>query len=488
MQNVDANALFDHARRLHAGMDADDNPADKDLMQAEAIYNEILTHNIGNPLVLYCLGSLYMEREAWGLAFQLLSSVVQSSPQMTEAWNNLGLVWRALLNKEKAAQCFEQALKYAPADKTKVKADILSNMAGMHINEGSPDEGLNYADESLKLNPDHKKSRWHRALTLLELQRFGDAWEDHDIRLDPGAANYNIASRNYHDEGITQWWDGKSPGLIAVHGEQGLGDEIMFASCIADMQKVPGTSFVLEPSPRMHNLYKRSFPDCNVFGTNDTDGNAWIAKLGKPDFKVALGSLPRFCRLSADDFPGTPYMKANPKMARLMRKRLDKLGPRPKIGITWQGGVESTAVHLRSIFLKDLAPILRQKADFISLQYTWDARQNVDALLAEQGLIVHHWPQVAQAKNIDRPVALISELDMLITVCQSAVHFAGSVGTPTLCLTPSRPSWRYGVYGDMPWYNSVSLIRQQGDDWTSAIEDAASRLEAFINERKEKAA
>jgi len=406
---------------------------------------------------------------------------------MPETWNNLGLVWRGLQKKDQAAECFEQALKRTPEDKPRVQADILSNLAGMHINTGTPARGMVYADDSLALDPDHKKSRWHRALLLLELQEWARAWDDHEIRLDTGAANYNIAERNYHPDGMTPWWDGQSPGLIAIHGEQGLGDEIMFASCIADMVKVPGARFVLEPSPRMHSLYKRSFPNCLVFGTNEVDGAAWTQKHGKPDFKIALGSLPRFCRHRDGDFPGTPYIKPNTKMARVMRKRLNKLGPRPKIGITWQGGVESTAVHLRSIFLTELAPILREKADFISLQYTGDAKANVDELFEKTGLKVHHWPEVAQAKNIDRPMALISELDMVITVCQSAVHFAGSLGIPTLCLTPSQPSWRYGVIGNMPWYNSVDLIRQKsGEDWGPAIADAAERVRLFT--QKERAA
>jgi tetratricopeptide (TPR) repeat protein len=488
MQHVDANELLNHARRLHSGVDEDGNPVEKDTDTASEIYHQILTHNVGNPLVLYCLGTLEMEREHWGMALQLMGQVCQVSPQMPEAWNNLGLIWRGLLKKDQARECFEKAMKHVPEDKPLFRADLFSNMSGMHINEGSPEEGLEYADKSLALAPGHKKSQWHRALCLLELQRFKEAWIDHEVRLDPGAANYNIAERNYHPDGMTPWWDGKSPGLIAIHGEQGLGDEIMFASCIADMMKVPGTKFVLEPSPRMHALYRRSFPDAHVVGTNDVDGNAWVPQKGKPDYKIALGSLPKFCRQQEADFPGTPYIIANPKMRRVMRRRLDKLGSRPKIGITWQGGVESTAVHLRSIFPKDLAPILCQDADFISLQYTHDAAANIATLQEETGLVIHHWPEVAQARNIDRPVALIAELDMLITVCQSAVHFAGAVGTPTLCLTPSKASWRYGVTGNLPWYNSVDLIRQEGDNWTSAIEDAASRLEAFINERKEKAA
>ncbi len=143
---------------MHEGVDVDGNPAARDLDQAEAIYNQVLNHNVGNALVLYCLGSLHMERGNMGLAVMMLGQVAQISPTMPEAWNNLGLAWRGLQKKDQAAQCFASAVKNVPADKPHIKADILSNMAGMHINEGSPADGLNYANQSLVLAPGDKKS------------------------------------------------------------------------------------------------------------------------------------------------------------------------------------------------------------------------------------------------------------------------------------------------------------------------------------------
>lgn len=484
MQEINADEYFNEARRCHEGVDENGTVVGKDLDKAEKMYNVVLDHNIGNALILYCYGTLLMETNRLGLAVQILSQVVNLNPTFGEAWNNLGLTWRSLQNKERADQCFQQALPLVTSVPT-VEADIWSNRAAMHVNEGSPDQCVEYCRKCLELSPDHLKASWHMALGLLEQQNFEEGWKWHESRLNPEAANYNIAERNYHGEGSgTPWWDGEAKGTVVIHGEQGLGDEIMFASCIPDlMERNPECKFILEPSPRMHHLYKRSFPDAFVCGTDHVDGRKWVEKRGKPDYKIALGSLPMVAHRHKDeDFPGTPYMVASPKHRKAIRRRFEKLGPRPKIGITWQGGVASTAVHHRSLNPRLMAPILQQDADFISFQYTPDTSEDVARLFKETGYVLHHWPEMAQARNIDRVMAGIAELDMLITVCQSAVHFAGSLGIPTLCLTPSKPSWRYGVVGNMPWYESVDLIRQEGDDWTSAIQEAAARLSGHISE------
>lgn len=477
MQRVNAQEMLDLARRIHEGADGHE----KDLVTAENIYHQILNHNVGAIIPLYCLGSLYMEVGKYGLAIQILSYVTSVSPEFGEAWNNLGLAWRGVLNPEKADECFAKAEEYLKVS-PQAAADTSCNRGAMRVNAGKPEECLEFCEKSLKLIPGHPKSRWHKALALLEMQRWSEAWQWHEYRLTPGSANSNIEERNYHAPDMTPWWDGKSPGTVVIHGEQGLGDEIMFASCIEDMRR-EGVDFIIEPSPRMHNLFKRSFPDF-VNGTNDTDGRDWIERKGKPDYKIAIGSLPKFCRLKDEDFPGTPYLIPSRIKAAKYRRKLNRLGDKAKIGITWQGGVESTAQHLRSVFPETLEPILRKDATFISLQYTKDAQANLDRLKEETGINVIHWPEAAHAEDMDEPVALMSELDLIISVCQTAVHIGGALGVPTLCLTPSAPSWRYGVTGNMPWYASVDLIRQEGDDWTPAVEECARRVDALIEQRK----
>jgi ADP-heptose:LPS heptosyltransferase len=174
---------------------------------------------------------------------------------------------------------------------------------------------------------------------------------------------------------------------------------------------------------------------------------------------------------------------------------LDHGRSRPNIGIAWQGGVETTRFAARSFPPETYLPMMGAvDANWISLQYDTTAQECVDRVRANHGVKIHHWPEAVEAidkvtkknRNIDDLVALISRLDLVVSVCQTAVHIAGALGVPCLCLTTSEPSWRYGVGGrgeneDMPWYGSVKLIRQERGmrDWAQAIEDATANVLAF---------
>jgi ADP-heptose:LPS heptosyltransferase len=129
-----------------------------------------------------------------------------------------------------------------------------------------------------------------------------------------------------------------------------------------------------------------------------------------------------------------------------------------------------------------MKPILNQDATFISLQYK-DAPEIVE-FENETGIKIHHWPHAMQTKDYDDTVAMISQLDLVISVTQAAIHVAGALGVPCWVLTPKAPMWRYGLTGDkMPWYKSVKLYRQKSD-WVHVISDVATDLRNWRIEQK----
>ena len=274
-----------------------------------------------------------------------------------------------------------------------------------------------------------------------------------------------------------------------------MGDEIMFGTCINDAIAT-GADIILETSPRLEGLFKRSFPKAIVYGTNDVDGRAWISGLGKPDYKCAVGTLPKFYRGQDADFPGTPYLVPDPDRVAWWGDKLKALGSKPKIGLAWQGGVQSTRNDARSFHPVQFAPLFRHDVEWISLQYDSTAQTNVADVKRDLGVEIAHWPKAVEAvdpetgqpSDLDDLAALISQLDLVISVCQTTIHFAGALGVPCLCLTPSQPSWRYSAVEseDMPWYASVTLLRQAVGtlDWAPVIEEAGKRLEQFLEVRE----
>jgi len=291
--------------------------------------------------------------------------------------------------------------------------------------------------------------------------------------------------RQYSREPIPIW-DGTPGKRLIVYGEQGIGDEILFASCLPDLLRAcPDTVF--ECHKKLHTLFCNSFPNIDIYPTREDEILTWPLKPDGTkryefDAKIALGDVPRFFRPNLESFPGTPYIKPSAKAVGTWHDRLSGLPKKPNVGISWVGGHKRTRVEVRSLQLEQLLPVLRQDANFISLQYT-PCEEEVGHFYAKHGIKVHHWPEACHSPNYDDTAGLVANLDLVITVCTSVVHLAGSLGVPTWVLTPSRPAWRYRLDLDtMPWYSCVTLFRQDEGvtDWTPVIEEVSRNLSDLL--------
>ena len=171
-------------------------------------------------------------------------------------------------------------------------------------------------------------------------------------------------------------------------------------------------------------------------------------------------------RTKNEDFPDGKYLVPNPVMALQWRALLDSLGKKPKIGLAWHGGLPHTGRKRRSVTLDTLAPILKYDADFVSLQYV--GAEDIKPAEEKYGVKIHEWEWGNKVPDYDQTVALVSELDLVISVCTSVVHAAGALGKECWVLVPRAPMWRYmdtsfGSY--FPWAKSIKLFRQKGPEW-----------------------
>jgi hypothetical protein len=283
-------------------------------------------------------------------------------------------------------------------------------------------------------------------------------------------------------------WNGEPGKTLVVYGEQGIGDEIMFASCIPELLKTC-KKVVFDCHKKLHRLFSNTWPELDIYPTREDEQLMWpVDPTGKPrydfDARIAIGSLPRIFRPTLLSFPGTPYIKPPVDQEAAWTARLAQMSKRPKIGISWIGGHKRTRVEVRSIPLEQLLPILKQDADFISLQYT-DQALEIQEFEQAHNIKIHQFPEVKSDHYADT-AALVANCDLVITVCTSLVHLAGSMGVPTWVLTPSRPAWRYRLDLDyLPWYGkAVTLFRQESDstNWTPVVADVAENLNGLLKD------
>ncbi|MGB3936709.1 MAG: glycosyltransferase, partial [Burkholderiales bacterium] len=226
-------------------------------------------------------------------------------------------------------------------------------------------------------------------------------------------------------------------------------------------------------------LFARSFARASVHGGAQTGPADWLAAAGPLDVAIPAGSLPKFLRRTPADFPRhAGYLQAAPERVRAWRERLDALGPGPKIGLSWRGGVPQTGRGSRSLDLAELLPVLRLPGlTFVSLQYGHPG-DALAALRAQHGIAVQHWQEAID--DYEETAALACALDLTLSVCTALVDLAGALGRPVWVLAPVRTDFRYGLTGEaMPWYPSARVFRQaRYGDWQPVVAAAAAALAA----------
>jgi len=382
-------------------------------------------------------------------------------PKLAEAHHNLGLVLRELGEPERAVQCFLRALELKP------RAEMAAGLAHAYRDLGRLNEAIANYDRALRLKPDLGDAVINRAYSYLLSEDFGNGWAEYEER-------FSATGTKARDFGLPPWkGEALQDKTILVHAEQGLGDEIMFASCLPDLIAQAGR-VIIECNDRLEPLFRRSFPRTLVHGGRKADPDDWVARLAPVHYQIPIGSLPRWFRpdRAAFDRAGG-YLHADRGASDEFRRRIGA-GRKPAIGLSWRGGTTKSRRHLRSIPLEFFAPLFKHDAVFVSLQHGVDASELHGPAAAVRAFD-------AATDNLDRLAALISALDLVVSVDNTNVQLAGALGRPVWALLSASPEWRYGLSGEtMPWYPSAKLFRQGNDGrWGPVIEQVTIALSAW---------
>jgi tetratricopeptide (TPR) repeat protein len=334
---------------------------------------------------------------------------------------------------------------------------------------GRFDEALALLDKAINNQPHDATLHLQRAQINLLRGDFSLGWKDYAYRGLAYAKNYRVLP-------FTKWQgENLHNKCIVVLAEQGLGDQVMLASCLPDLFARGPDRVVLEVIARVAPTLARSFPECEIMPTRQDKEMEWAKSVGHVDYYVPLGDLPQYFRTDLKAFPGKPYLKPDLQRVKYWREKLAAAGPQPWIGVSWRGGLQATRQVLRSMSTCDLASLGGAiDATWISLQYGSVTDDLAIAELSNFPLI--HWPQAIA--DLDEFAALIEALDCVVTVCNTTVHYAGALGKKVIVLAPHIPEWRYGLTNShMPWYADVTVLRQARlNDWTSVVQDAGDRL------------
>ncbi|MCH8922865.1 MAG: hypothetical protein IIA67_06920, partial [Planctomycetes bacterium] len=331
-------------------------------------------------------------------------------------------------------------------------------------------------DLAIEKQPDSAAAKLNRALVLLASGNWKDGWREYRWRFD-------VETREQRTFNLPSW-DGAdlSEKTILIIDEQGVGDQLMFASCIGDVV-ARARHCVIECKPRLLGLFERSFPQATVLAKPIDLASG---ELESVDVQAPLGSLPGQLRNTWNDFPRRAgYLIADASGQSSWKDRFAGMEPGPVIGISWQGGTKPKIRRIRSISLDQWEPLLSVRGvNFVSLQYGESAEVLAEVLGGVRqtlGVRIHDWADADPLGDLDRWAAQVSALDLVISVDNSTVHMAGALGVPVWTLLPKMANWRWMQdREDSPWYPSMRLFRQtRSGIWTDTIEHAARALEMW---------
>lgn len=448
--------------------------SEKNRDDAENHFRTAFALDAGHSATVQHLCNLLLQAGRAGEAVEIAEQSLRINPSLVEAHRmagyarfEIGDFSQAELHLRKVIETFEDT-------------EGLTYLARTLQSLGRNAEALGLYDRALSLDARNVHAAWHRSLLLLQTGNYSQGWNDYELRLlseDPSPRHLPLRR-----------WDGEPSrdGHLLVYAEQGLGDQIMFCSCLPDAL-TRAHRCTIECASKLEPLLRRSFPRCDIIGTNYEAPENWIARVTEPTMSIPMGSLPRIFRRRAEDFPARGgYLVADPAKIDRWKQLLSALGPEPKIGISWVGGSVHSRQNLRSIPLAQWEPILTTPGfKFISLQYT-PCQLELAEVEECLGVPVHHWPEAIE--DYDETAALVCALDLVISVQTAVIHLCGALGRPAWVLVPVCAEWRYGSTTDtMDWYPSLRLFRQaQLGDWRTVLERVGSELALHVTHQDDR--
>ncbi len=414
-------------------------------------------------------------------AIEILRQAIHADPKSPLLWNTLGTVQVELGDFETASIFFNEALS---CDENQFRARYNRGNAKLALGDYQGAlEDCEAALSQVQLDEERAMMQLARSTILLNLGRVGEGWDAYEARLDPSFATVTCFLSERPRWRPEDPLDGRS---LLVFGEQGLGDEVLFANLLPDLLDAlgPEGKLYLALEERLTPLFQRSFPQAIVGAhvSRKIDARTWRAApfVTEPDaidLWTPFGSLLRRFRTSVDAFPGRrAFLTPDPARIAHWRGVLDALGPGPKVGLLWKSlKVDTARARFYSPF-EAWSPVLAVRgARFVNLQYG-DCGEEIATARARLGVDIFQPPDIDLKDQLDDVAALSAALDLVVGPANATSNIAAACGTETwLISTPG--AWPKLGTARYPWYPSMRVFDPPGyNQWDPVMAEVAAAL------------
>jgi len=462
------------------------------LVEAEACYRQAIKLKPDYAAAHNNLGATLKELNQLDDAVLCFRCALNINPTYAEAHNNLGNALRELGHFDEAISSCHHALELKPdyADAHSNLGGVLKelgqldqsiescqralainpNLAVAHNNLGNTLQSQGHAikaqvcyNNALTLQPDYTMARYNLGYSQLSCGQLQDGWANHEFR--------TCINRNRFP--LTPYWSGEklSQKSILIWGEQGIGDEIMFASMYAEITR-QAERCIIECAPKLLSLFSRSFPDAQLIPKSES-----LLTDEKIDYHCAAGSLAQWLRPDLASFPyQRTYLVPDQTRVDYWKLRLDQLGSEPKIGFCWRSSMKKGERNLHYTTLEQWGPIFSTPGvHFINLQYD-ECSAELNEARAQFGIPLHEFREIDMYNDLDETAALIQALNLVISAPTAVATISAALGIDT-CVMSYGATWEVHGTDHTPWFPTMKYFnRPWNQAWSETIQQVSELL------------
>lgn len=440
---------------------------------AEKFYRKVLASDPKRLEAIVNLANLLRRRGSPRDAAELVECALEDAPDAPELWLTLGSAMREAGEPALAIEHYREALRLKPN-----YPEAIGNLADLAADAGDVRGAIALYDRVMRIDPHNAQARLNRAILHLLSGNLSEGWRDYGWRL-------KIKGKGVvYTHGLPKWTGGAIRRTrLLVTMEQGIGDQIMFASVMPDLEawaKRADGRVIFECEPRLAPLFARSFPGVAVRPSDiDARGGAkvaryqWLADLGGADAAIELGSLPRFLRKKLAEFPvRRSYLVPPEDETARWSNALAEAGAGPYIGLCWRSG------DMRGLRALQYAPrdawaafAARLPGTLVSLQYDASADE-IRELEARAGRTIIVPPALDQKNELDRTAGLVSGLDAVVSAPTAVAWMAAGLGVETFKLLYNTSWTSFGQEREPFAPACLCVSPGETGDWASAFDSA----------------
>jgi len=401
------------------------------------------------------MAGIHIQRNKFQECVNVSLEAIQRDPKSADGFQNLGsaLFHMAMLNE--AQHAFETALTLNPEIK-----EAKSSLSAIHFRKNNAQEALKISEELIKkfVPTDRipiEQLRWNASFIYLRLGKLKEGWDYYEDGYSPQVTG-SLVRRPMRAFEVPRWTiSSPKSQTVLVWREQGIGDEIVFLTCLQDLIGL-GFNPIIECDKRLVSLIERSFPT--------TLAREAMYRLDYPhdslhkdfDSHIPMGSLMKHFRQDFSKFPDCGgYIKPEPNKVTKWRNRLESSSKGKKtIGISWKSIKTDPLRDAKNSRLTDWSVLLKIKdVVFVNLQYG-ECSNEINEVSRALDVKIHTWEDLDLKDDLEDIFGLLANLDYVVTTSSAVWAFAASTGTPTSLLLHS-PHWTMFDKNHIPFFPRV---------------------------------